>query len=246
MIRNDFRGQIALPSQPDPNTSAGYVSGSDRDQQRKVGATKRFGQITPPNDDKGPGPGPAPNSLGNRSLSKFERARNAANQRHSRDRRDSRNVASEPGEEEARGAGEKKERYREKNRQAAAKCRDKKKKNTEELDRLYKMAAGENAAMKQEVRLLRDEFCRIRELALQHAPEHCTCSSLHAFNMQQVIKEASQMAGTMGGMQMMDMSVDGRYGSDVTSPGSADTLAHAHMFSDAGMGFDYGHDDLQP
>nr|POF13901.1 isoform 2 of cyclic amp-dependent transcription factor atf-7 [Quercus suber] len=207
-------------------------------QQVRNGGMKRAGQMAQP--DGYQAVGPTKRRLDSGKVEKSERARNAANHRHSKkERPDSQDGTGERSDEDEGPGGEKKERYREKNRQAAAKCRDKKKKNTEELDKKYKVVAAENAARKQEVRMLRDEFCRIRELALQHAPDQCICSSLHAFNMQQAVKEASQMARTMGDMPMMDDSNDGRESSVVTSSDSAGTSSHGYTFADPTRSFDY-------
>lgn len=215
---------------------------------RPVGESviQRFGQIRSSEDGHfGLRP---PSGVGNDGLDKSVRARNAANQRHSKKtRKDSKDAETEHSGDDDDGVGEgggKKERYREKNRQAAAKCRDKKKKNTEQLDKKYRVIAADNAAIKQEVRMLRDEFCRIRELALQHGPEQCSCTSLHAFNMQQAVKEASSMARLMGDMPMMHSPGTGRSDSITTSMDSVGDSTAAQSFPDAPLGYDFAPEDM--
>lgn len=184
----------------------------------QVGAAiERLGQITPPDDEVSAYNKPR----GDTCMSTSERARNAANQRHSKKfRKDSKQDISELSDENEAGGSVKKEKYREKNRQAAAKCREKKKKNTEQLDKKYKIVAAENAARRQEVRKLRGEFCAWRELALQHAPEHCSCGPLHDFNMHQAVREASNMARSMGAGLARDSRSFGCLPPGVSSPSS--------------------------
>jgi hypothetical protein len=145
---------------------------------------QQFGQITPPEDSM--------NEFGDsKKLSaeavvleaaeraksdKSERARNAANQRHAKAKKMRKNsegsspMDSDDGEGEV---GDKKEKYREKNRLAAAKCRAKKKENIEDIEVKHRKLSAMNASLKKQVQDLRGELTGLRTHALNH--QDCNC-----------------------------------------------------------------------
>ena len=76
----------------------------------------------------------------------------------------------------------KKEKYREKNRVAAAKCRAKKKEHVDGLEDNHRTQSALNIALKQTEKTLRDELSFWRTQALQHT--FCNCRSIQDYNMQ--------------------------------------------------------------
>jgi hypothetical protein len=89
----------------------------------------------------------------------------------------------------------KKEKYREKNRVAAAKCRAKKKEHTDHLEDDHRTQNALNTALKQTEKSLRDELSFWRTQALQHT--FCDCHSIQNYNLQ---KAQSMTAGKQFGM----------------------------------------------
>jgi len=85
-------------------------------------------------------------------------------------------------------AGDKKDKYREKNRVAAAKCRAKKKEHTDSLEDTYRTQSAMNTALKQTEKSLRDELSYWRTQALQHT--FCSCHPIQEYNM----RKAQSMA----------------------------------------------------
>ncbi|KAI4719905.1 hypothetical protein E4T48_03913 [Aureobasidium sp. EXF-10727] len=77
--------------------------------------------------------------------------------------------------------GDKKDKYREKNRVAAAKCRAKKKEHTDQLEDTYRTQSAMNSALKQTEKSLRDELSYWRTQALQHT--FCSCHPIQEYNM---------------------------------------------------------------
>lgn len=205
---------------------------------RNGSATHRFGQITPPNDtpkasasaNQTPASTAPPDVSG--SIAKSERARNAANQRHAKAkkaRKDSVRKAETPeGDEEE--VDDKREKYREKNRLAAAKCRAKKKVNTEDLEQSAREATARNNQLRAEERHLRDMFSSLRDQALAHDPtQGCNCSAIHSYNMHQAQKAVRGAAlGFHGGTMPSpsQRSVDS---------GSPSTIASSRTHSFTGM-----------
>ncbi|KAK3670794.1 hypothetical protein LTR78_009366 [Recurvomyces mirabilis] len=122
---------------------------------------------------------------------KSERARHAANQRHAKSKQtceacassNSMNVA-EDGEEDPEV---RKEKYRKKNRIATAKCRAKKKDNTEGIEEQFRALQASHNFLTREARRLRDDYSTLRTLALQHAPDppRCNCSQIYIYNQYQ-------------------------------------------------------------
>jgi len=176
---------------------------------RKDGSREEFGLVTPPEstpgnvDDRKSSTSSA-QTIKNEKLSKSERARNAANQRHAKSKqarqaRETRDISgssngAEDGEEDVEV---KKEKYREKNRVAAAKCRAKKKGSVDGLEENYRRLNAIHNFLTRELRELRDEFSALRTIALQHtsATHGCGCEGLHEYNR----RKASQVAYGLGG-----------------------------------------------
>ena len=117
-----------------------------------------------------------------------QRARNAANKRHSK----SKNAKMGSGEGGDAGVEDGKEatcpkleRFREKNRAAAAKCRAKKKNHTEDLETKYRQESATNTYLKRQERALRNILTFLRSCSLQHGPSRCDCKSLDLYNIRQ-------------------------------------------------------------
>ncbi|KAK3625365.1 hypothetical protein LTR56_020450 [Elasticomyces elasticus] len=163
---------------------------------RSDSVAEKYGQVTPP-DSTPPEGRRKSSSVSVQSgkttkPSKSDRARDAANQRHSkakqtRPARETRATskstdAAEDDDEE--DVEVKKEKYREKNRIAAAKCRAKKKDNTDGLEETFRDLQASHNFLTREARKLRDEYSTLRTLALQHAPDTpgCNCSQIYTYN----------------------------------------------------------------
>ncbi|TKX26109.1 bZIP transcription factor-like protein [Elsinoe australis] len=84
---------------------------------------------------------------------------------------------------------DKKDKYREKNRVAAAKCRAKKKEHTDGLEENHRTQSMLNSLLKQTEQNLRDELSFWRTQALQHA--FCDCSAIQEYNMKKARALAS-------------------------------------------------------
>lgn len=194
-----------------PSWSAGMDMHSQSEQaqianRRSNSVAHHYGQITPPDDNTPKGfamPSKSVRAMPPASAAataKSERARNAANQRHAKAkkaRKDSGRTIEDPADEEDDEVEDKRERYREKNRLAAAKCRQKKKINTEDLEESARMATAENNKLKAEERELRDLFSNLRNQALAHDPSQgCNCKAIHNYNMH---KAAETARGAMMG-----------------------------------------------
>ncbi|GAB7347196.1 hypothetical protein MBLNU459_g3305t1 [Dothideomycetes sp. NU459] len=86
-------------------------------------------------------------------------------------------------------------RYREKNRVAAAKCRAKKKEHVDHLEEDHRTGSVLNSALKQTEKSLRDELSFWRTQALQHS--FCNCHSIQEYNMRKAQNLAAE--STIGG-----------------------------------------------
>lgn len=152
--------------------------------ERPATVQQRYGQITPPDDifdDMV--------SAERAKSDKSERARNAANQRHAKSkkaRKDCRINQPSPvsGDD---GHEDKKERYREKNRLAAAKCRAKKKELIETTDDRHCNLSALNNVLKKQVKELRSELTGLRAYALDH--QDCNCP-ITTYNVNQARRVA--------------------------------------------------------
>lgn len=165
--------------------------------QDRRSVTQQFGQITPPNDAVGqfaPRPTPAETAVTEAaekaSRDKSERARNAANQRHAKTKKmgkDSQPRNPEDSKDEEKENSDKKENYRKKNRLAAAKCRAKKKENTEEIEVKHRKLSAMHSSLKKQMQDLRSELTGLRTLALNH--QDCNCQ-IARYNINQAKRVA--------------------------------------------------------
>ena len=164
-------------------------------------AEHHLGLFTPPDDDTTTSavksePGVSTTDFPAK-LDKSQRARNAANQRHAKAKKkrpsDEAAVASSDLAFSGDDVEDKREKYREKNRLAAAKCRSKKKNNTEVLEEQHRELCAANSYAKRQERALRDELTRLRTMALNHSPaiEGCHCTGLHVYNARKAHDVAS-------------------------------------------------------
>ncbi|KAK6006499.1 hypothetical protein QM012_006909 [Aureobasidium pullulans] len=118
-------------------------------------------------------------------------------------------------------AGDKKDKYREKNRVAAAKCRAKKKEHTDQLEDTYRTQSAMNSALKQTEKSLRDELSYWRTQALQHT--FCNCHPIQEYNMRKA----------------QSMAFGGNYGttsSPVIAGGRSASFSHNHVRSSSAAG----------
>lgn len=193
-----------------------------------------FGQITPPSDSCVPEGKPeskrndsgvnvdlnspsqvishssfkSPKSSKSRTMSSGERPSKRA-------KASSQKVLDDAGEEQVtldfeRPSGDsKREKYREKNRVAAAKCRAKKKGHVDNLEDKYRTQSVLNTALKQSEKLLRDELSFWRTQALAHS--YCTtCHDIQQYNKRKAQNIAAEsMLGSAiahGSPEMMNNS----------------------------------------
>lgn len=167
-------------------------------QGRPLSVSQQHGQITPPDDESGGlsklngSQVQATNAAEQARIDKSERARNAAVQRHAKtkkQRKDSQQSKSSISDDEV---GDKKEKYREKNRLAAAKCRAKKKDNIEGIEDRHRNLSALNSALKKQVQDLRGELTSLRTVALNH--QGCNCR-IARYNVNQARKVAMGVDG---------------------------------------------------
>ena len=126
-----------------------------------------------------------------------DRARHAANVRHSKSK--SREARKD------KGKGKNPEKLRENNRVAAAKCRQKKKDATEELNERGHKDGVLNKSLKDTERACRNELSGLRSLALQHVQGLCQCTGIHNYNQTKAQQQA-QMFQIMGAMDFPGLS----------------------------------------
>lgn len=180
---------------------------------RASSVSQQHGQITPPDDNSPTVSGNASHQPPQRVSggappmnAKSERARNAANQRHAKAKKarkdsvQSRKLDS-PIDEEGEEVDGKREKYREKNRVAASKCRAKKKMHTEDLEESARQIMATNSKLRAEERELRDVFSSLRHLALSHdSTQGCKCSAIHMYNNHKANEAARTAAMGLIGM----------------------------------------------
>ena len=163
-----------------------------------------------------------------------QRARNAANQRHAKSkkgiemREDSKVIDSPDSDGEGAGVESKREKYREKNRLAAAKCRMKKKDNVQGLEERSREMSAENNFAKVEMRQLRDELTNLRTMALHHSAhiQGCNCLALHAYNARKAGELASEWS-----IPELSHSPSSSANLDATSPTSFASTSEYHHHS---------------
>ncbi|KAI6806381.1 hypothetical protein KC342_g18968, partial [Hortaea werneckii] len=194
---------INIRNQPDSNqspypfafqTNAAYLSGSEQSgiTQQRSNVAQHFGQITPPDDStEFETSNSRPRLLMSDDvalkMNKSQRARNAANKRHAKSKKARENALRKDSGQDVAGDGEdaedKREKYRQKNRLAAAKCRAKQKQGNEGLSERFSRLKADNEFMKQENRALRNELLKLRLEALSHNPNACYCHNVHRYNV---------------------------------------------------------------
>lgn len=229
-----------LPPWHQGETFNGHPSQSmlvDIANKRGMSVSHQYGQITPPNDvtpkeATGTGTRPfKPAALDEgRQSAKSERARNAANQRHAKAKKARKDIAQEPvsPEDEDDDADDKRERYREKNRLAAAKCRAKKKVNTGDLEESARIVTAKNSRLRAEERELRDLFSSLRDQALAHDPSQgCNCQAIHSYNLH----KAQEAARGAIGLRKLIAPSPSLHGVDSPSPSTVDSLSRTQSFS---------------
>jgi len=163
-------------------------------QTRGNSVAEQFGMITPPDGieaNNAPFHKPeADDDEQTRINDKSEKARKAANKRHAKEksRRVSVSVPESSGFAEDEVEGERKEQYREKNKIAAAKCRNKKRKFNDEIETQAKDLEGTNKSLKAELMDLRNVVIALKDQILQHNPQDCNCKRLHEYSMGQAAR----------------------------------------------------------
>lgn len=173
---------------PEPRSSQKKIV-----ESRKDHVSQQFGQITPP-EENGSGPFKAPNEVSQgpsqepNKLSNEQRARNAANTRHSR----TKNAKSKSDQKDADSDGEASQKQgknitlqREKNRVAAAKCRAKKKSANEQQEELASQYGSTNNYLTREIRELKNQKTELQNYLLAHRPGVCECHGIHDYNFGQ-------------------------------------------------------------
>lgn len=212
------------------------------------GVREQFGQITPPEEDRRDSVSNNSSKDASDSKRKFQeediarqnrtqRARNAANKRHSKSKAEKQETSQDP--ESDIGEGEREtikssNVQREKNRLAAAKCRAKKKATSEEMQENHREGSKENSYLHREMRELRDQKAFLRNSLLQHEPGVCQCHAIHRFNFAQ----AQQLAMGVGAMIQINQALS----PTPESTGSAPTPdSDASMGSRAGASIHNGH-----
>lgn len=187
----DASGRDSYPALAPASTQAQIVSG------RGDHVSQHFGQITPseervPSSSKAP-PAQAPPSQETRGqdpskLSNEQRARNAANTRHSRSRnakQQQRADHADPTEaksEDGQKPGKSLHVQREKNRVAAAKCRAKKKSANEHQAEMASQFSSTNNVLTKEIRDLKNQKAEFQNLLLAHRAGVCACHGIHDYN----------------------------------------------------------------
>lgn len=173
---------------PEPRSAQSRIVDSRKDQ-----VSQQFGQITPP-EENGIGPFKTPGQSQQSSvqepskLSNEQRARNAANTRHSR----TKNAKSKSDQKDDNSDGEATQKQgknitlqREKNRVAAAKCRAKKKTANEQQEELASQFGSTNNYLTREIRELKNQKTELQNYLLAHRPGVCECHGIHDYNFGQ-------------------------------------------------------------
>jgi hypothetical protein len=230
---------LSWPKAPLPDQFYSVQSMRSHITRDRNSVAHQFGQITPP-DDSNPKHVPTPVEAG--ASTKSERARNAANQRHAKAkkaRKDSTHSKSDgPDGVEFEETDGKRERYREKNRLAAAKCRAKKKTHTEDLEDSARHITATNNRLRAEERELRDLFSSLRHQALAHDPtQGCTCSAIHMYNNHKAHEAARGAAMSLANLTALSPAVSlsmPSEGSTVASPVGVPTSADGRAPSFSG------------
>jgi len=207
-------------------------------QRRGNSVTQHFGQVTPPDESESPQASSrkssrASNASQSAKLNKFEPARNAANTRHGRKPQHEREENGLSGSDEE--LEDKRDKYREKNRLAAAKCRQKKKTKTDNLEEQHRDLSAQNKHLRRVERQAREELTVLRDMALKHNADSpgCNCTSLHRFNNQRVEQILMQKSGF--DWTSFPTSPSEEFMSNLPSPDTPDLIAFGGSGSFLGM-----------
>lgn len=197
-------------------------------QRRGSSVAQQFGQVTPPEESVSSQAASRKSSRASNApqptrLNKSERARNAANTRHSRKPQQQSEENGTPGSDEE--LEDKRDKYREKNRLAAAKCRQKKKNKTDDLEEKHRDLSAQNKHLKRVERQAREELTVLRDMALKHNADSpgCNCTSLHRFNKQRVEQILMQNSGL--DWSSFPTSPSERLVSNLSSPDTPEQMA---------------------
>jgi hypothetical protein len=172
--------------------------------------TEKFGLITPPDACQDGDPMEEPvdqnGKKAAKSHDKSENARKAANKRHAKEKSRKLSLAAEQGAEsvaeELESEG-RKEQYREKNKIAAAKCRNKKRKYNDKIDLQASDLESRNKALKTELMDLRNVVLILKDQILKHSPQDCSCTRLHEYSMAQAARMLENTQSYRMGMASM-------------------------------------------
>lgn len=193
--------------------------------------THLYGQITPP-EESVPQAFKVPStkqsdashsqSQDSGKLSNEQRARNAANTRHSRTRSTKRKLSK--GEDVTSDTETQKQKnlnvQREKNRVAAAKCRAKKKSANEQQEEMASEFGTTNSFLTREIRELKNQRTELQNYLLAHRPGVCECHGIHDYNMGQaqrlVLNARRQVAVPAPSSPSQDSNLSGR--SSISDP----------------------------
>lgn len=218
-------------------------------------ASRMFGQITPPSEsDHGGLPKPvgqrADSCIGrdlaidyspianvsSRSSSKSQskqRTMSSEGRAPKRARRDSEASDDEDANMECGEGDNKREKYREKNRVAAAKCRAKKKGHVDQLEDTHRTQSALNTALKQTEKSLRDELSFWRTQALQHT--FCSCRPVQEYNMRKAQSLATEsLLGNHFTARSPSIKSSSSAASPVTMPHGAN-CSRSQSVSNAGL-----------
>jgi hypothetical protein len=177
-------------------------------QSRRT-TNQQFGQITPPDDSINEF-GESKNAIAEAVVmdaaerakaDKSERTRNAANQRHAKAkkmRKESEGSIPVDIHDAEGDVGHKKEKYREKNKLAAARCRAKKKENIEDIEAKHRKLSAMNLSLKKQVQDLRGELTGLRTHALNHQDCNCQISRYNINQAKRVALGAEAPSPSMG------------------------------------------------
>ena len=184
---------------------------------RRDGVREQFGQITPPEEEKRDSVSPTKDAADSKRKfqedniakeNRTQRARNAANKRHSKSKAAKQDSSQDPESDAGEGESviKSSNMQREKNRLAAAKCRAKKKATSEEMQESHREGSKENSYLHREMRELRDQKAFLRNSLLQHEPGVCQCHAIHRFNFAQAQQLAMGVGAMIGQQQMAPLS----------------------------------------
>lgn len=169
-------------------------------------SSRLYGQITPPDDTNSGRVGDPPSKYADSAVSNGADVRylvdgsspsasasqvHPSKRRSKKARRDSRISDDDDDDDDHAVDGDnKREKYREKNRVAAAKCRAKKKEHVDHLEENHRRQSMLNTALKQTEKSLRDELSFWRTQALQHT--FCNCRPIQDYNLRKARNLAAE------------------------------------------------------